>query len=444
MSRPLEQRVRRRWNPADDSCLFVVLFELGGEMSDLVLDDEQVKFISFDEARLPEIDRSHSTNVLRAVVAIPVHNEEERIAACLMALGAQGAHPSGDFGVLLHLNNCTDRTEAIVRNVSETLPCPVRLLIQTYDGANAGWARRCAMDAAADWLAEEGMPDGVILTTDADSRVPLNWVQANLDYIRGGADAVAGRIALDAAEAAALPEALHQRGALESAYETLLTEIDATLDPQDHNPWPCHWTCSGATLSVRREMYLRAGGMPALPAGEDRAFVAALRAYGAHVRHAPDIVTMTSGRLEGRAPGGAADTMKLRCENPDSICDQRLEPIWRVTGRCLLRRLLRRWYEDGRLDHATWWLACLGIPERHFNAALHTSFEDLYARIEAASPYLDYRPVRPRQLAFNIRAASIAVKLIRFAAGLPREAGPTGIRLSGIETGLAQTKMRVE
>jgi GT2 family glycosyltransferase len=413
-------------------------------MSETTVDGEYVDFLNFDTTRLSDPNILLFPGALRAVVAIPVHNEEERIEACLRALGAQHGHPPGDFGLLLHLNNCTDRTESIVRSVSDTLPCPVRLLIQTDIGANAGWARRCAMDAAADWLAEHGAYNGIILTTDADSRVPPNWVRSNLAYIEGGADAVAGRIILDEAEAANLPAALHKRGALESAYESLLTEIDATLDPQDSNPWPCHWTCSGATLSVRRDVYLRVGGLPAIPVGEDRAFVLTLRAHNARVRHAPDIVTITSGRLEGRAPGGAADTIRARCENPESLCDQRLESVWRIIGRSLLRRLLRRAYREGRLAGTPLWMFCLGIPEGQFANARHSGFDDLHARIEAASPLLVYRPIRPRHLAFNIRAASIAVKLLRFWAWLRREGYRGGMRWSGIGPGLPQTKMRAE
>ncbi|RZK75701.1 MAG: glycosyltransferase family 2 protein, partial [Methylobacterium sp.] len=44
---------------------------------------------------------------MRAVVAIPVRNEAERIAACLGALDAQTGLPPGSLGVVLFLNNCT-------------------------------------------------------------------------------------------------------------------------------------------------------------------------------------------------------------------------------------------------------------------------------------------------------------------------------------------------
>ena len=89
-----------------------------------------------------------------------------------------------------------------------------------------------------------------------------------------------GGSSLEPAEAALLPPALHARGALESRYETLLVEIFARLDPEECNPYPNHWTASGATLAVRRRTYLAVGGMPPLSVGEDRAFIAAIRARG--------------------------------------------------------------------------------------------------------------------------------------------------------------------
>ena len=64
-----------------------------------------------------------------------------------------------------------------------------------------------------------------------------NWIAANLAAFDAGAEAVLGRIALDS-DGKLLPYALHRRGALEDAYESLLTELSWLLDPLEHNPWP--------------------------------------------------------------------------------------------------------------------------------------------------------------------------------------------------------------
>ncbi|MGH1588031.1 glycosyltransferase [Methylobacterium phyllosphaerae] len=154
---------------------------------------------------------------LRCVVAIPVRNEAERIGACLEALAAQRDMGASGLGVVLFLNNCTDETAHVVAALRPSLCIPVRVIERTFVGANAGWARREAMEAAADWLDEGELFDGLILTTDADSRVPADWVARNLAAVADGVDAVAGRIALDDADAARLPAALHERGVAKAA-----------------------------------------------------------------------------------------------------------------------------------------------------------------------------------------------------------------------------------
>ncbi len=95
------------------------------------------------------------------------------------------------------------------------------------------------------------------------------------------ADAVLGRLALDE-DGRKLPEAVHRRGALESEYEELLTEVFATLDPVSHNPWPHHSTISGASIAITMEAYRRIGGLPRVARGEDQALVAELLRRDAH------------------------------------------------------------------------------------------------------------------------------------------------------------------
>lgn len=367
-------------------------------------------------------DHEDLTNVrLRTIIVIPVRNEAERIGSCLAAIGSQRGRGANSLGILLFLNNCTDGTASAVAEIRRRLALPTRVIERDMAGAHAGWARREAMEAAARWLDESGSADGVILTTDADSRVPADWVARNLAAIDAGADAVAGRIALDPDEAARLPDALHARGRLEGAYEALLTELEAVIDPRSDDPWPCHWTASGATIGVRLSAYRRVGGMPAVPVGEDRAFVDRLMAADARVRHAPDIVVITSGRLDGRAPGGAADTMKLRCEAPDSPCDPRLEALPAALFRYAARRRLRDLRASGRLGRTHLWAPLLGIgrDEARAIAGLATAGQ-VWAAVEQASPRLAYRPLKPRDLPSQIGRARTALRVMRFAGGARR------------------------
>ncbi|GEP04949.1 glycosyltransferase [Methylobacterium oxalidis] len=364
---------------------------------------------------------------LRAVVAIPARDEVERIGPCLHALARQEGIAAGSFGVLLFLNNCRDGTEAAVAALTPGLSFRLRAIACEMPGATAGTARRAAMEAAADWLEAEAADEGAILTTDADSRVAPDWLARNLTGLAAGADAVAGRIALDPAEAAALPESLHARGRLEAEYEALLTEIAARLDPEPHDPWPRHATESGATLAVRLSAYRQVGGLPPLPVGEDRALAAALRARNLRVRHDPDIVVLTSGRLEGRAPGGAADTMRLRCAAPDSPCDDRLEALPRALARVLAHRRLRRLHAGGRTFGGIS-AAALGISAETARAvAAEPSLGLARAALEAASPRLAARPLRPHALPRHIPPARGLLAGLRLLSRLRAAADPAGI-----------------
>lgn len=366
-----------------------------------------------------------------AIVAVPVRNEEERIAACLHAIDAQADLVPGSLGLVLFLNNCTDRTAAIIAELVPALSIPVRVLVEDHAGAHAGWARRRAMDAAAAWLGDSGNA-GIILSTDADSRVPPNWVALNWAAVRAGADAVAGRVELDAAEAALLPASLPARGRLEDIYDALITEAEARIDPDPHDPWPCHRTAIGATLAVTRAAYLRVGGMPEIPLGEDGAFIARLLEHGLRVRHATDVCVTISARLAGRAPGGVADTIRSRCEEPDALCDARMETFPRAVRRYLWRRRFRHLHGKGLLGRNQAWARAIGIDPAEAARIAALPLGQAIAEAERASPRLAYRPIGPRQLPGQIRIARIGVVGIRvvlwlsgLARGSLRAAAPT-------------------
>ena len=356
------------------------------------------------------------------VVAIPVCNERLHIEACLLSLNEQ-LRPACGLGVLLFLNNCTDGTVEAIAAAAPAMTFQIRVIVCNDPAASAGWARRRAMNAAAAWL-EEGSDEGVLLTTDADSRVPPDWLTRNLNAIAGGAHAVAGRLALDPRDAVSLPPALHARGALEGEYEALLTEIAARLDPLPHDPWPHHWCRSGASLATRLSTYRAVGGMPNIPCGEDRAFIEAVLAHDLAVRHDPDLVIVTSARLQGRAKGGVADTIKQRIEAPDSVCDERLENVERVVGRALLRRRLRRLHDAGQRGAVYRWVRLLGVNEEAATCIAELgAFGAIHAALEAASPHLTYRPLRPTALPRQIGRARLLATILRRTAGGTRMAG---------------------
>lgn len=371
------------------------------------------------------LDTSRPGSRPRAIVAIPVRDEAEHIAVCLNAIGAQEGVEPDEIGVVLLLNNSSDGTEGIVRELAPRLGYAIRIMEINSPEANAGWARRGAMNGAAAWLEEAGAQDGIILTTDADSRVPPNWIAVNAKMIAAGAAGVAGQIALDEADEALLPASLRARGLLEETYERLLTELNARIDPERNDPWPTHWTQSGASLAVSLEAYRHVDGMPPIALGDDRAFISRLRAANLVVRHTPEIVVATSGRLVGRAQGGVADTMRVRVEEPDCACDGRLEPVPRALYRYRWHRRLRALNAKGRLGETDRWARPLEIPPEEAKRLLATGrVGEVIEGIDALSPRLRSPTLRPSELPGQIRIARAVVAAYRLR---DRIAPPTGL-----------------
>jgi hypothetical protein len=261
------------------------------------------------------------------------------------------------------------------------------------------------MDLAEAWLLEGGDRNGVILTTDADSQVAANWIAENLAAFEAGAEAVLGRIDLDD-EGKLLPDALHRRGKLEDTYERLLTELSWLLDPLEHNPWPHHATISGASLGITRTAYCRVGRLPRVALGEDKALIALLSRHDAKIRYCPTVHAITSGRTDGRAPGGVADTLAIRSREPDAFCDDALEPFRTAFARAAWRGRLRRLRGAGLLALDLDWAAKLEISAREVKDIIQESaFGAAWRAIEDRSPLFARRMLRPAELPKQIAIA---------------------------------------
>lgn len=348
----------------------------------------------------------------RVVVAIPVRDEAERIGDCLRALAVQRGEAVHE--VLLLLNNCTDTTEAVARDVATDVPIHVEIQTATFppERAHAGNARRTAMARAA----ERAGPHGILMTTDADGRVGESWVAGNLAALRAGAEVVAGRALIDEDEAACIPAHLHEDDALETAYGDLLDEIDHLVDPDPADPWPRHTEGSGASIAVTAMAFRRAGGIPAVPVGEDRAFIDRLRRVDARIRHAPDVTVTVSGRIDGRARGGMAETIRRRIIRQDEWLDDRLEPARIRLCRAGLRARFRwAWLGIETGDEEVAPLARdLRVPTAAVCAALSLPFlGEGWARVEAASAPLRREEVRRADLARETAEAARILRGIR-------------------------------
>ena len=353
---------------------------------------------------------------LPAIVAVPAKDEADRIGACLRALALQ-ADTMAD-AIVLVVNNTTDATADVVRALLPSLPVPVHLIEHDFppERASAGSARRMAMERAASMFSEAGRGEaGVVLTTDADGRVPPDWVAANLRHIRGGADVVAGRVVLDAIDAVLIPPKLHADDALECAYAAALDEIAALMDPDPCDPWPRHTEHAGASIAVTVDAYWRAGGMPAAPLAEDRRFFAKLRQIDARIRHATDIEVVVSGRLVGRAEGGMADTIRRRLSAPDPYLDDSLEPLGDHARRLALRADFRRAWRAAGVDSSDELAASFGLPSSAIRAAVGAAhFGQGWAYLESASPALS-RTLLPAKAVSEQLAQALAMLSARRA-----------------------------
>ena len=348
-----------------------------------------------------------------ATVAIPAHNEKDHIAPCLNSLARQDF--DGCLDVVAFLNNCTDGTPDIVRRLVPSLPFRLHVLERRLEPseANAGVARKLAMEAASAISSAEG----VVLTTDADSRVPPDWVSSHMAAIAEGADAVAGMVELDPQDAAALPYWLQAEEDSVQAFGTLLDEIDCLLDPDPADPWPRHIQHSGANIAVRADWLARVGGIPPIPLGEDRALFAALRRADARIRHSRAGVVTVSGRLAGRAKGGMADTIARRLAAPDEWLDDCFEPAAQRVRRARLRASLRHAWING-LDHRT--EAIVGKLRVASSVAREvlggTTFGNAWSALEKASPILSRQLVPASALEAETRRAHRIVGQLRARA----------------------------
>jgi len=333
-------------------------------------------------------------------VAIPARNEAAHIGACLAALSQQ-TNARIDH-IVLCVNNTTDDTIRIARAVH--LPAPTTLHVIECElpprFAHAGQARRLAMEKAYSLVGDTG----VLLTTDADGIADSNWTQANLAALCAGADAVAGWVDLDTESWHRIPLKLHEDDARECAYDALCDEIHARLDPDPADPMPRHTQHSGASIAVSGHLYRLCGGMPAINHGEDRAFIAALRLADARIRHAPECHVTVSGRTEGRAQGGMADTIRRRLSAPDPYLDDRLEPADLCAKRARLRQTLRLCRTNAGLLPS--FARETGLSPAVLGQVLAThSFGQAWAFVERESPALTRQKVPVADLPAQMRRA---------------------------------------
>ncbi len=209
-------------------------------------------------------------------VCIPAHDEAEHIGACLDAVLRAAAEVIDEpVQVVVVADACTDGTAALAR----ARGCDVVEIGARCVGAarSAGIEHLIALGAR--WLC----------CTDADSRVPPHWINAQLAC---GSDAVCGTIGVD--------DWHEHPPRVAEAFRSHYQDRDG------------HRHIHGANFGVSRDAYRRAGGFAQIVAHEDVRLVEALLAQEAHVAWVCDPRVLTSARRVARAPEGFAAWLNAR------------------------------------------------------------------------------------------------------------------------------------
>ncbi len=264
----------------------------------------------------------------RAVaIAVPLKDEAAHIPAMLAALDEAACCYGALVTVVVVANDCVDASVALLESyVPRHIDLDWRAVSMLPGACHAGWARRLALDVAADHLSR---PGDLLLSTDADTLVSPQWLRRIVGYVDEGFDAVAGHALTRAEERRRLGVKAKNRLDRIGRYYTALAYLQAAAEPVPDDPWPRHFYEGGASIALTLAMYRRIGGAPTPSLAEDKALFDRVRAHGGKVRHPVDVRVFTSCRTQGRAPGGMADALAQWIVQPE---DAPLHELYNVAA----------------------------------------------------------------------------------------------------------------
>lgn len=348
----------------------------------------------------------------RAAIAMPVKDEERMIGISLRALAGAEKHARADILVLV--NNTSDTTfeSALAWGTALGLRLTVADVRLDAEIAHVGTARRLAMDA----LAEASRHDAALITTDADTICADDWIASNCARLERGAALVCGRIEILSEDTDVLPAEVLAGSADEGRYLALMRELQALIDPDPWNPSEHHGGCNGASMATMPSLYRLVGGLPAIPSGEDRAFLQRYRAHDLPVVFSDAARVVVSGRTAGRAPGGMAEAIAARIRDPDVPIDSVAEPANDWSARLEVRSIARRLHCRGEsLRGLCDWLGVdLDVSPKIYEGPF---FGSVWQQIEAASRLRTRHQLWPSQFPLEMRRLE---KLIATSRQMPQ------------------------
>ncbi|GAB3307633.1 glycosyltransferase [Epidermidibacterium keratini] len=224
------------------------------------------------------------------IVSVPARNERDNLPKCLSAIATAAgvARQQRGIGVALAVaDHCSsDDTYAAAKIELSQYPELDWLVVRDDTSSTVGQVRARLVEAALEqWPATDGA-DRWLLTTDADSIVPPDWITGLLAHAqRTHADAVTGMAHLDAPPPAGVAEEYRR-----------IIESGVRGDEHDH--------VYGANLAVSLRAYREVGGFADVSSGEDRDLIRRLRIAGWAVSSTLNPAVVTSARHPGRATVG--------------------------------------------------------------------------------------------------------------------------------------------
>jgi hypothetical protein len=239
---------------------------------------------------MSRVEAMRATDLVGLV--LPVHDEEELLPIALEGIEqAVDALPPGiSCRVAVVLDHCLDGSAA----VAHAWAGRVGALVTMCECRSVGTARRAGSEALLSLWPDADRATIWLATTDADSRVPVDWLTVQLEAHRSGSDLWAGRVSV--VEESPVARQWKEAYAAERR--------------------PIH----GASLGFSGSLYEHIGGFRCLRSGEDRDLHRRAVAAGFAVTYDLRAAVTTSARRRGRAPEGFASVL-------DGVEGERLEAI---------------------------------------------------------------------------------------------------------------------
>ena len=254
--------------------------------------------------------RSPSTLRFDIVVVVPARNEEELIGACLTSVleaSRRVVQMVDSVAVAVVADGCTDRTCEIARLVLSSQPL---WSVTECDLGNVALVRSLGVEVGRGLLGSARSDRIWMASTDADTRVPHDWLLDHVEAASRGTRALAGAVDIECFDG--LPPSAPK------LFAETYTDLLPTTGEHSH--------VHAANLGVRLDAYDDAGGWGSLPRSEDRDLWTRLQQAGARVESPSSLRVVTSGRSTGRVPGGFADCLRQQVhswENRESTEDDR-------------------------------------------------------------------------------------------------------------------------